>query len=82
MVGQSVIRVAAEKPYFSKALRVRPGRKLPTDLPAYSEPGRLRAKLTASRGGTCDGCDGGYRWAQRRAPNRYPADRSRPNMEQ
>ena len=55
MVGQSVIRVAAEKPYFSKALRVRPGRKLPTDLPAYSDPGRLRAKLTASRGGTCDG---------------------------
>ena len=32
MAGQSVIRVAAENPYFSKALRVSRGTKLPTAL--------------------------------------------------
>jgi hypothetical protein len=30
--GQSVIKAAAEKPNFSKALRVSPGMKLPTAL--------------------------------------------------
>ena len=32
MAGQSVTRLAVEKPYFSKALRVSLGRKLPTAL--------------------------------------------------
>ena len=53
MAGQSVIRVAAENPYFSKAFRVRPGTKLPTALTPNRAFGRLRVKLTASRGDTC-----------------------------
>jgi hypothetical protein len=47
MAGQSVIRLAAEKPYFCKALVVRLGRKLPTALAPWKV---LRANAIDSRG--------------------------------